>query len=394
MLAVHLGVDPLRNLKNLRKLVISYVNCNSNGEWIPNGNPFRDLLNLEYLQVKLPHAYKCSEFYLTTISLPNLKWLHITMVKLDQELINSIISSPKMTILKLESCELKTNIFIDDLPRLRYFCLTDLKLPFPTGKRKGFNVLLEYEEKYLELGRNLNSIEWIRLNGFYLKNPSILKTFTNLIYLDLHGNIIELTPDIFKNLDNLEELLLEVYEEKDYDVFQGDSNKNCVYLPKLTRLFLKHNIENLRPDMFVNLKQVKSLRLESSGQRENFPAVFQPLDSLEELALKMDIKKVQENSFDGLTSLKILNLCSCRIQELSLDAFTCLNQLKDLNLSNNNLEEIKQGLFSSLRCLEILNLSSNKLVLIEDNAFKGLESLENLNLEKNTIKKTRILHFF
>ena len=64
-------------------------------------------------------------------------------------------------------------------------------------------------------------------------------------------------------------------------------------------------------------------------------------------------------------------------------SFNGLSSLEILNLSNNKIEIIKPGTFNGLSSLEILNLSDNKIEKIEFGLFKDLKKLTSLDLRNN-----------
>ena len=65
--------------------------------------------------------------------------------------------------------------------------------------------------------------------------------------------------------------------------------------------------------------------------------------------------------------------------------FNGLSSLRILNLTKNNLKSIDSALFKELRLLQILDLDDN--FLTEIFPFSGLNSLEGLYISHNKIKK-------
>lgn len=210
------------NLRNLRKLVILNVLVNEEiwwknapypyarwrygcmyrhyGKWDVNKDAFKDLVNLEYLHIQL-FTYQCC--FIKFDYLSNLKWLHLVGFSLDQELIDSI-KSEKIVLLNFEVCKFRSKIFIDNFPNLKAVKLNGCEN--------------SNENETLEFGNNLKSIELLSLNLIDIKcdvsKPSSLKS------LVLNANRFNASPNLFKQLDNLEEFHLDVNQQKDFDVLK------------------------------------------------------------------------------------------------------------------------------------------------------------------------------
>ena len=74
------------------------------------------------------------------------------------------------------------------------------------------------------------------------------------------------------------------------------------------------------------------------------------------------ITKLDKGTFDGFTSLEVLDLSKNLLTSLDESVFEGLT-VRYLDLSNNKLEKISEGTFKPLKhCLEILNLSNNLLM--------------------------------
>ena len=90
------------------------------------------------------------------------------------------------------------------------------------------------------------------------------------------------------------------------------------------------------PDEIGNLENLKVLDLGKNHLSGYIPSSYYKLDKLETLSLKENALSGQLESFDGLSSLRSLdisnNFFSDKLQE---DSFINLNELKFINVGNN-----------------------------------------------------------
>ncbi len=107
-----------------------------------------------------------------------------------------------------------------------------------------------------------------------------------------------------------------------------------------------------------------------------------PLNT-EELYLKENTMGVlHQESFAGLTQLKVLVLSKCGIHSIEPNAFAGLKSLGTLDLRWNQIRELQSYTFSGLFALKRLDLDDNKLEVVHNFAFHGL-NLTKLSLQKN-----------
>ncbi|XP_060077491.1 leucine-rich repeat-containing protein 15-like [Ylistrum balloti] len=160
---------------------------------------------------------------------------------------------------------------------------------------------------------------------------------------------------------------------------------------------------NSNEEMPVNLKTIRI-----SGVRSLPSTIFHKQKSLEHLELHgvedlpfglfesvtmdsldlsgCDIYELQSESFQGLSSLRVLNLSDTHLTSIKVSAFTGLQSLTSLDLSNNFIDNIAPALFDKLRrTLVTLVISNNSLNALDKNAFRNMMSLEKLDLSKNNI---------
>ena len=97
------------------------------------------------------------------------------------------------------------------------------------------------------------------------------------------------------------------------------------------------------------------------------------------------IATLKAGDFDGLTSLKGLNLGVNQLMSLPADVFSGLSSLTTLELGENRLTSLPADVFSGLSSLTTLELYSNQLTSLPANVFNGLSSLTTLELSGNQL---------
>ena len=172
------------------------------------------------------------------------------------------------------------------------------------------------------------------------------------------------------------------------------SNMNLTEIPgdlpkNLIELSLKNNkIKKIEENVFNGLSSLKRLYLNGNKIEKIEENSFNGLYSLQILYLNSnEIEKIEDNTFNGLYSLKTLILNHNKIEEIKENIFNGLSSLKKLYLSYNKIEKIEKNSFNGLYSLNQLYLSSNEIEKIEDNIFNGLSSLKILYLNHNKIEE-------
>ncbi|KAF4404173.1 hypothetical protein G4B88_014629 [Cannabis sativa] len=224
-----------------------------------------------------------------------------------------------------------------------------------------------------------------RLEKLDLSDMSSLNDLTNVSFsqfrclqiFNLSNTPIKTLPSL-SNLSNLRELIL----------------TNCMQLEKLPEMEGLTNLEKLDVSGATALKEVLDERLETSklrmllmkncGNLEKFPSL-KAFEHLEELDLS-GCKKLEMNnqSFEGLTQLQILDLSETKIQNLS-SVFS--PELRQLVLSNC-VELVKLPTLSSSSKLEEINLSGAKKLLQAGLPFNDMKELQSLDLSETSISLT------
>lgn len=114
------------------------------------------------------------------------------------------------------------------------------------------------------------------------------------------------------------------------------------------------------------------------------------LRSLQHLYLQHNnITDISSEAFNGLVSLRVLNISHNRLHTLPEGLFAYSRELREVYLNDNSLFELAGGIFHRLEQLIVLDLSSNQLTSnhIDDGTFLGLIRLIVLNLSNNALTR-------
>ncbi|KAF2883637.1 hypothetical protein ILUMI_22509 [Ignelater luminosus] len=138
-------------------------------------------------------------------------------------------------------------------------------------------------------------------------------------------------------------------------------------------------------DVATNGCSIRKLNLQRSDVRMIERNSFDNVSSLQHLDLSNNrIDNISASTF-SIPSLETLDFSFCLIKLIESEAFIGATNLHELNLRVNNLETVENNTFSGTS-LQLLDLSeSYKLVTIEPNAFEGLSNLTKLKLYRNRI---------
>ncbi|XP_041980034.1 toll-like receptor 7 [Aricia agestis] len=183
--------------------------------------------------------------------------------------------------------------------------------------------------------------------------------------LDLgQNNLKVIPPDVFCALDNLQ--LLNITRNKIKSVDRLGFGKTC-----------GSSLQSLD----VSFNEIKSLSDESeiTGFRR-----------LQELKLQNNnISDISSEIFNGLISLRILNISYNKLQFIPEGTFANTKELREMYLNNNMLFELAKGVFHRLEQLLVLDLSNNQLssAHIDGGTFIGLIRLVILNLSNNALTR-------
>lgn len=111
-------------------------------------------------------------------------------------------------------------------------------------------------------------------------------------------------------------------------------------------------------------------------------------DHIEEIfVVGNDVEEVGGNAFEGLSSLKRLDMTKNKIKSIHVKAFKDLSELRFLNLSFNEIESLEADTFSSNVNLVVIRLSHNKIKLISAQLFAKNTQLNILDINANSIRR-------
>lgn len=102
-----------------------------------------------------------------------------------------------------------------------------------------------------------------------------------------------------------------------------------------------------------------------------------------------DIADIGPNAFNGLVSLRVLNMSNNKLESLPEGLFASCRDIREIYIHNNTLYELARGVFHRLEQLLVLDLSNNQLSSnqIDDGTFVGLIRLIVLNLAHNALTR-------
>ena len=288
-------------------------------------------------------------------SLRNLEYLSITNGSVNHE---TFIGLNKLISLKLNRCDVFGCHDFDILFNLSNLEILEInKLYFPVN---------------LDGLENLAVLSLSDIKDFdYIKHLS-----DNLRGLKLRFSGVESnTMEFFKrySFPNLTHLLL-------LDGFNPDWLNSLSNLVKL-RIRIRRNFKiNLKGD-FSKLKNLRYLDI--SRNRFYFePNAFLGLDSLETIIIKRSLlnhKKVtlKKGVFNGLSSLKTLDLTSNNIKFIDPEVFIHTPMLNHLKIGGINCK-LNENTFSHLKNLKTIEMAKSDLNQIDSNV---LETLRRSNIK-------------
>lgn len=131
-------------------------------------------------------------------------------------------------------------------------------------------------------------------------------------------------------------------------------NTNVVDCSEQLDTEIPHKIPMDATEVYLDGNKFKELPNHVFIGRKNMRALF---------VNNSGVENIQNRSFAGLNSLKLLHLQDNRLTELKGYEFEYLNNLKELYLQNNVIEHIGNATFAQLQSLEILRLDGNRLVV-------------------------------
>lgn len=245
-------------------------------------------------------------------------------------------------------------------------------------------------------------------NGLEFITNDSLRYLKNLNQIDLNVNSLTSISNIFNNLSNLTDILIE------YNQIKIIGNEDLFGLSKLQNLkigrnkflknvsqyslqslvnvesiqFGKDSIEYLEKDIFSRTLKLKKLDLQENSILSLDNGFLIPLKNLTNLSLQNNkIESLRNMSLFGLVSLIDLNLENNQINKIEDWSFSNLNKLTSLNLCQNNISYLTKATFTGLKSLTNLSLKFNRISIekLETSIFENLEKIVYLDLSFNLI---------
>ena len=204
-----------------------------------------------------------------------------------------------------------------------------------------------------------SGIEELCLSGnsiYEVKNETVFR-FQNLKKLDLSHNVLTEFPDVQAVGETLESIILS---------FNVITHINPAYVNALVKIktidMAKNNLIHGFPYVTGPAETLDTLLL-SNSDLQDMPPVNQ-FKNLKVLKLQSNyIRHIDAESFQGLTSLKEINLAKLQISEVP-DLTAAKDSLEILNLKDcPNIQRIQSGNFAQLQNVVGLNLNLMKVKL-------------------------------
>ncbi|XP_043494491.1 protein toll-like [Polistes fuscatus] len=212
---------------------------------------------------------------------------------------------------------------------------------------------------------NFTNLEWIDLSDNRLKFPDDIFDYTkNIKRLELSGNGLGSKDiKILYELDNLEFLNLMGNKLKELQPDPTLLTENI----KLRQLRLHNNdrfLYTLPEDIFKNLENLEEVYLNNNGLQILPENIFYYSRSLKYINLDGDnrIRTLPDKIFQDMINLEKLNLSRNDIANISRDLFAGLTFLTELNMERNEISYIEETALNSLQLLKIADFTHNKLI--------------------------------
>lgn len=281
-----------------------------------------------------------------------------------------------------------------------YICNAQVHNPF----NEDFQVITGEHLTY----RSNDEISKVNINSQNTRTfPSIIcKQFKNVReILIIDSNMDILDSSAFENCKNLEKISINLNR---ITAIPANLFGNS---PKLFHISFESNrINNIHSDAFIGT-ELEVLDLSNNRiseiNRNWFSSISQSLEVLDFLnnsiihvldetfsalsnlkALTLSINQISmnENPFEGLTSLEQLGLGRNGISELNPSWFSSIPQLQELFLCGNKITELQDGVLNSFQNLTLLRVNENLLTAVKAEALGNTAaSLKNLQFKNNQI---------
>ncbi|XP_058811219.1 uncharacterized protein LOC131676112 [Topomyia yanbarensis] len=151
----------------------------------------------------------------------------------------------------------------------------------------------------------------------------------------------------------------------------------------LEKLFLSSGIEDIQPDLFADLPNLKWLILRSNHVKL-LHNVFDNLTNLQILELGANqITELEPGLFKNQRKLRHLNLWRNQLRNITKESFRGAETLQELDLSVNAIESLNPDVFALLPDLTVLNLGFNRFTALPENLLSDNRNLKEFKFINN-----------
>ncbi|TKR93649.1 hypothetical protein L596_008063 [Steinernema carpocapsae] len=231
--------------------------------------------------------------------------------------------------------------------------------------------------------RGLEILDMTKMDGVVSIEVRQFKGNENLQTLILNGcSLKSIGNESFAGLRNLKQMDLRL------NLLETVANESFVDAEKLERLSLEGNfLKTINASMWNGLKRLETLDLGWNELVNLTSGAFAPIGkALKNLKLSNNAKLslIEGNAFESLMELRVLNVSSCRVREITATHLRPLAALDTLDLSHNELLRIGPEAFKEQRkTLKVLKLNDNLLRGFDGAIVDSLEELESIDLSDN-----------
>jgi len=283
-----------------------------------------------------------------------------------------------------------------------------------------FNGTIPDNDSVFDIEIDMNKTKLVLAKGNNRKIANFdgrLKRFSNTQSIEVYGyNFYNNTIlDTFTNFTNLKSLILDGCELYKFDAIRIPSSltdltiinstgqlrpisvapcQNLISLKANVPLVglsnmqeLEHldlsNVDMRLNDLMLMPKSLRSLRINLCilGSLTNY--MFSTCCLIESISISNCIefnRNLPEDLFDGLTSLKTIDLYNNQISSIHPLIFKGLWSLERINLSNNQLTKIHRYQFSGMLNITSINISNNDIPTLDNTMFNNLPNLKLLTV--------------
>lgn len=159
------------------------------------------------------------------------------------------------------------------------------------------------------------------------------------------------------------------------------------YGPILEITWIDSSIHSLEQDLFQNLTQLVLLDLSRNQLTRTEPGLFSGLRHLTKLNISRNsLEDIPPYSFTDLVSLEVLDVSHNSLHVIPFHVFAPMTRLHYLDISHNRIVTFQNHYFKPNKQLKSLFLNNNSLVKITSNALVDLRELETLDLSSNGLE--------